>query len=263
MPMIETEVLGPPLKWAGGKRWLVARLRPLFGRFPGVRLVEPFVGGMSIALGLRPARALLSDVNPHLVNFYRTLQSGQWPDLAMQNDEKVYYAFRRRFNELAAAKMYGLESAAIFYYLNRTGFNGLCRFNKKGEFNVPFGKYKTIIYQRDFSAYAPLLKPWEIQCQDFARCAMEREDFLYLDPPYDDGFTTYSGDTFTWEDQVRLADWAKLHPGPTVASNKATTRILDLYKERGFTVEVVEAPRAISCKGDRKPAKEMLALRNL
>ena len=126
---------------------------PPVGRAPRSRLVEPFCGGLAVTLGLRPERALLNDANPHLINFYRWLQKGLTADLKMENNERLFYRHRTRFNELVAdGQEDTAEGAALFYYLNRTGFNGLCRFNSKGEFNVPFGKYARIGYTHDFSS---------------------------------------------------------------------------------------------------------------
>ena len=84
-----------------------------------------------------PARALLNDANPHLIDFYRWLQKGLRVDLPTENDEGLFYQHRDRFNALlSAGKGASREATAIFYYLNRTGFNGLCRFNQKGELIV-------------------------------------------------------------------------------------------------------------------------------
>ncbi len=116
--------------------------------------MEPFCGGLAVTLGLLPARALLNDANPHLINFYRWLQKGLTADLDMENHERLFYRHRTRFNRLVAdGREDTAEGAALFYYLNRTGFNGLCRFNNKGEFNVPFGRYARIGYTHDFTPY--------------------------------------------------------------------------------------------------------------
>lgn len=166
--------LTPPLKWAGGKRWLLPHLEPLWVRAASPRLVEPFCGGLAVALGLRAERALLNDVNTHLINFYRWLQRGLVVRLPLVNDKEVYYAYRARFNQLikdphTAASQ---QAAELFYYLNRTGYNGLCRFNKKGEFNVPFGRYKRINYVRDFRDYRLPLQNWQFTAGDLGiwRC---------------------------------------------------------------------------------------------
>ena len=144
--------LTPPLKWAGGKRWQVPHLLPLWRAHDRRRLVEPFCGGLAVALGLLPNRALLNDANPHLINFYRWLQKGLTRRLEMENDERAVLPPPRAVQRAAAGAVSGraLRAAALFYYLNRTGFNGLCRFNKQGEFNVPFGRYKRIGYTHDF-----------------------------------------------------------------------------------------------------------------
>lgn len=261
---LRADTLRPPLKWAGGKRWLVPHLQRLYSAYRDRRLVEPFVGGLAVALGLRPDRALLSDVNPHLINFYHWLQRGLVVEGDLGNDADCYYAARSRFNHLvyAGPDVTG-EAAGLFYYLNRTCFNGLCRFNNAGAFNVPFGRYAAITYTRDFRPYSPVLSAWEFRCTDFGSLRLDATDFIYADPPYDVEFTKYARDAFTWEDQIRLAEWLALHEGPVVASNQATPRILGLYSGLGFDVQTLHAPRRIACNGDRKPALEMVALRNL
>jgi len=92
---------------------------------------------------------------------------------------------------------------------------------------------------------------------------LEPEDFVYADPPYDVEFTQYSKENFHWEDQVRLAEWLIKHPGPVVLSNQKTDRIVKLYKKLGFEIKFLDAPRMISCNGDRTPAKEVLAIKGV
>jgi DNA adenine methylase len=260
------EALKPPLKWAGGKRWLVPRLRRLWSAFRDRRYVEPFVGGLAVPLGLRPRRALLNDLNANLIYFYRHLQRGLSPQIDMRNDAALYYAHRERFNALIrSGQADSAESAALFYYLNRTGFNGLCRFNRQGEFNVPFGRYKQITYMgnADFADYRAALAGWTFTYGDFTRLSIHDDDFIYVDPPYDVEFVSYSKEGFSWDDQQRLVSWLANLPCPMVASNQATDRILDLYRRHGFTVRTLYAPRRISSNGDRTPALEMLAWRNI
>ena len=201
--------LKPPLKWAGGKRWLVPRLRALWRGYTRRRLVEPFCGGLAAALGLDPRRALLNDTNPHLVNFYRHLRSGLVVKIPMEYDSELYYRHRDDFNRLAATAR-GRESrtaAELFYYLNRTGFNGLCRFNKRGTFNVPFGRHTGIAYVRDFRPYAEPLSRWTFTDGDFESIEVSPKDFIYADPPYDVQFRQYASDGFDWDAQERLAAW--------------------------------------------------------
>jgi DNA adenine methylase len=256
--------MNPPLKWAGGKRWLLPHLEPLRGGHTGRRLVEPFCGGLAVALGLQPARALLNDANPHLINFYEQVKRGLRLTIDARNDEAVYYAHRERFNQLIrAGRARTNEAAQLFYYLNRTGYNGLCRFNSKGGFNVPFGRYTTINYAADFEPYRELFNSWEFSSGDFEALELRPDDFIYADPPYDVEFTSYSAGGFGWDDQVRCAQWLAQHPGPVVLSNQATPRVVRLYKSLGFTLRYAAAPRRISCTGDRAPTAEVLAFKNL
>jgi DNA adenine methylase len=257
-------VLRPPLKWAGGKRWQVPHLRPLWDAHNEKRLVEPFCGGLGVAVSLMPSRALLNDVNPHVVNFYRWLKRGLKTDIVMANDSATYYMNRTRFNALLAdSQADNAEAAALFYYLNRTGYNGLCRFNQQGEFNVPFGRYRRIEYRTDFTQYANAFARFEFTNTDFEVIPLQPDDFVYADPPYDVEFRQYSKDGFGWEEQVRTAEWLAKHPGPVVLSNQATDRIRKLYRRLGYTLIPLTAPRLISCTGDRTPAEEVLGTRNL
>lgn len=257
--------LSPPLKWAGGKRWLVPELRKLWKGHEHRRLVEPFVGGMAVALGLRPDQALLNDQNQHLINFYRRLQTGLKLTIDGRTSAKAYYANRVRFNELVrSGKAISREAAMLFYYLNRNCYNGLCRFNRSGEFNTPHGRYKRPQYVEDFTDYKSALAGWTIQAGDFDKVQVDSSDFIYADPPYDNAFTDYSAGGFGWQDQVRLANWLAGHEGPVVASNHATPRILELYKKRGFDISLIlPAPRMINCSGDRTPVDEVVAVKGL
>ncbi|MPZ49899.1 MAG: Dam family site-specific DNA-(adenine-N6)-methyltransferase [Dehalococcoidia bacterium] len=258
--------LRPPLKWAGGKRWLVPHLRSIWQPYQRRRLVEPLCGGLAVALGLRPGRALLNDLNPHNMNFYAWLKRGLViaPEIDMENESELYYTQRRRFNQLIDLGESDSQAAAeLFYYLNRTGYNGLCRFNQSGQYNVPFGKHATINYQRDFRPYAEAMAGWELSVGDFEAIPLRPDDFIYADPPYDVEFTQYSAKSFGWQEQERLAQWLSAHPGPVVLSNQKTQRVVDLYGSLGFEMTFESAPRMISSNGDRTPAIEVIATRNL
>ena len=254
----------PPLKWAGGKRWQVPYLRELWLPHADRRLVEPFCGGLAVTLGLEPRRALLNDVNPHVINFYRWARRGLTIERPLENTVEAYYACRDRFNALVAdGRAGGREAAALFYYLNRTGYNGLCRFNSRGEFNVPFGRYARLDYRRDFSACQAVFGNWSFRSGDFEDVPLRPNDFVYADPPYDVPFTRYAREAFRWEDQVRTAEWLAKHPGPVVLTNQSTGRIRRLYAGLGYRVTELAAPRRISCTGDRSFVAEVLAIRNV
>lgn len=258
------QTASPALKWAGGKRWLVPHLKPIWQQFANRRLVEPFVGAMGVTLGLQPDAALLSDINEHLINFYLWLQQGLRIDMQMLNEETAFYDARARFNHLIRTHQHhSAEAASLFYYLNRTCFNGLCRFNSKNEFNVPFGRYKNINYISDFTHFTGVLSNWNITCHSFDSTALGNNDFLYIDPPYDTPFTQYAKENFTWDDQQALAHWLCRTDVPMVVSNQATDRIMQLYQDLGFSVTTMLAPRRIASSGDRTPALEMLATKNI
>jgi len=265
VPAAEAQsVTRPPLKWAGGKRWQVPHLLPLWKPHVRSRLVEPFAGGLAVTIGLLPGRALLNDVNPHLISFYRWLKRGLTFDLEMENNEQLFYRHRSRFNELVThGQGDTAEAASLFYYLNRTGYNGLCRFNSKGGFNVPFGRYKRIAYTDDFTCYRDVFADWDFSAGDFEALNLTSTDFVYADPPYDVEFTTYSSGGFSWANQVRAAEWLSRHEGPVILVNQATPRIEELYRRLGYDVRFLDAPRRISCNGNRTPAREILGTRNL
>ncbi|MEM0950666.1 MAG: Dam family site-specific DNA-(adenine-N6)-methyltransferase [Cyanobacteria bacterium P01_H01_bin.74] len=272
--LFEDKQATPPLKWAGGKRWLVSELNSIWQSHLyhhtktakiTARLVEPFCGGLAIALGLNPKKAVLNDVNPHLINFYRCLQDKtliKTKPPVLENKSAVYYQNRVLFNQLIAdGKQNTPEAAWLFYYLNRTGYNGLCRFNQRGFYNVPFGQYKTIHYKTgdDWEHFVHWFQNWQFTSGDFSDLQLNVTDLIYADPPYDVNFVTYAKEGFTWADQIRLAQWLSKQPCSVVASNQATPRILELYQDLGFHVILLDAPRRIACNGDRQPAKEIIA----
>ena len=258
------DAVRPPLKWAGGKRWQLQYLEPYWQPERHRRLAEPFAGGLAVALGLLPEKALLNDINPHLINFYLKLQRGLVISERFDHNEKAYYRARKRFNELLKQSQHDTEEAAgLFYYLNRTGYNGLCRFNSSGGFNVPFGRHPRLTYRYDFTEYVEAFRNWEFSNRHFSELKLRDDDFVYADPPYDVEFTKYSQGGFSWTEQIETAEWLSKHKGPVILSNQATDRIMKEYVRLGFDVKTRPAPRKISCTGDRSPAVEVLAIRNL
>lgn len=263
--LVKFEKLRPLLKWAGGKRWLVPYLRPIWEPHSGSRLVEPLCGGLAVTFGLQPKRALLNDINQHLINFYQQVKNGLQMGIVMENDKALYYSHRDRFNRLIRDNRWDTsEAAQLFYYLNHTDYNGLCRFNSKGQFNVPFGKYNRISYEHNLSSYVDALANWRFTCGDFAKVKIEGNDFVYVDPPYDVEFRQYSADGFTWDDQVRLVNWAAELDTTVVVSNQATDRIVKLYKSLGFSLQFIEVPRFINSVGTKRgPVREVLGTKRV
>lgn len=249
-----------PLIWAGAKRWQVPQITDLFNLMgPNRRLVEPFCGGLSIALGLEPRRALLNDANAHLINFWQTLQRGV-PLLSSSLDPLEYYKHRTLLNELTARGIYNTTAASVFYALNQWAFNGLWRVNSRGEFNVPPRSSLRWLRPWDSRPYANVMRKWEFVCGDFESLALDETDFVYADPPYDDGFDGYREGGFSWGDQIRLAVWLSAHPGPVVAMNKATERVQRLYASLGFNLELIEsAQRMHQSRGRTDKILEVMA----
>lgn len=203
----------PFLAWAGGKRWLVAN-HSTWLRHGAKRYIEPFLGSGAVFFYLRPASAVLSDLNHELVLTYEVLR--ETPDLVFRHlrrhhrlhSHAHYYSVRDSRPRSKASR------AARFIYLNRTCFNGLYRVNRQGSFNVPVGtKENVILPTDDFKAISCALQGAELAARDFAETIrLAREgDFLYVDPPYtvrhnSNGFVKYNEKIFSWGDQRRLAD---------------------------------------------------------
>lgn len=183
----------------------------------------------------------------------------------MRNDKDTYYNYRDRFNGLIKNNNDNTgEAAQLFYYLNHTDYNGLCRFNSSGLFNVPCGKYKNINYKYDFSEYKDIMKDWEFVNKDFSELNLNHNDFLYVDPPYDVEFTKYSKEDFSWDDQVRLIKWLNNLKNPIIISNQATPRIIELYKQYNYKIEFKDVPRFInSDKNKRGNVKEIIGIKNI
>ena len=266
----------PILKWAGGKRKLLDRILPLIS--PCNRYIEPFLGGGAVAFALAPARAVLSDCNAELINVYETIRDQpecllrELQSHLQKNSEEHYYSVRsldrgKDFSLLPAAKR-----AARFIYLNKTCFNGLHRVNRKGQNNVPYGRYENpdIVQEQHILALHDYFtrNDVDIRCADFSACMEEAvpSDFVYLDPPYvpisGNSFTSYACNGFTMEDQQRLADTCtKLnHRGvPFIQSNAYAPAVMALYS--GFRMIVVEAGRSINSNGmGRGKVREVLVL---
>jgi DNA adenine methylase len=270
----------PIVKWAGGKSKLLHELLP---RVPTEMrtYAEPFAGGAALFFAVaasartrgpdarRFRRAILSDRNDELVASYRAVRD----DVAAvvealrgyRYDRELFYEVRER----STAGMSDPERAARLVFLNRTCFNGLWRENSRGQFNVPFGRYKNpkIVDEPALRAASEALQGVELRTGDFQDLTRElgAGDFVYFDPPYAPAsptadFTTYSAGGFGPADQRRLADELRsLRARGVLAmlSNADTKDVRDLYFD--FTVHTVSAPRSINSVPERRgPAREVL-----
>jgi DNA adenine methylase len=206
----------PVLRWAGSKRQIVPKLTSLTPEFSG-RYIEPFCGSACLFLALNPARALLGDVNPHLVSAYATLKSD--PD-AVASILDGWDADKETYLHLRALPR-GMDTvfdAAKFLYLNRYCFNGVYRENRQGQFNVPFGGHRTgkLPNKEELRQFSARLQNTELYCGDFVQAvrSANENDFIYLDPPYYYGSVRnrgeYGWNAFTDTDVERLIEEVRL-----------------------------------------------------
>jgi DNA adenine methylase len=273
----KSQQAAPFVKWAGGKGRLLSQLRPLLP--PGVarmRHVEPFVGGGALFFSRRPDRALLTDINPTLVETYRAIREDvdlvveALEELAERHCKERYYQVRAAYN--CRAKLAAPKRAAMFIYLNKTCFNGLHRVNRKGEFNVPYGSYKNprILNEDGLRGASKALRAAELRCTSFEALLEHAKpgDFIYFDPPYEPSsptasFTSYSRDGFSREDQTRLSEVYRAldrRGCKLMLSNSDISFIRQLY--RGFQVDTVAAPRAINCNAAKRGKVTEVVVRN-
>lgn len=255
-----------PIKWTGGKKFMTKLVKDFFDANHCEFFVEPFCGGAASSFAIRSEKTILNDINSHLINFYRHVQSNfKHPsDVLLVNDRGVYIQNRALFNKISAAGGQLDYLASLFYYLNKTCFNGLCRYNKgKGEFNVPFGSYKTINYKHDFSDVALLMKGWQLNSVTYSDLIIPKNSFVYIDPPYDDSFSDYTTEGFTKEDQEKVVAWASSLGVPVLMSNLNTEFMRDLFTKYGFQTKIICKKHTNAADGEkRKYVEEIVAFKN-
>jgi DNA adenine methylase len=258
----------PFLKWAGGKRQLLKHLRTFVPRSYD-RYFEPFLGGGALFFDLKPKKGMLSDVNPELVNCYVVVRDHVEELIRVLRDHrheaKHFYAVRKT----DPCTLSSVERAARTIFLNKTGFNGLYRVNRSGQFNVPFGRYaKPKICDADnLRACSAVLANVQVLVRDFADAVAgaKRGDFVYFDPPYvplsrTATFTAYAAGGFGPDAQVRLSEVFGQLSDRKVAvllSNSDVPAIRKLYA--AHRIHVVKASRAINSNAARRgPVSEVV-----
>lgn len=260
----------PPLKWVGGKAWLTPRLTQLYRPHCQKRLVEPFVGGLSVCLALRPLRALLADSNGDLINFYQWLQRGLQNTMVMLDARPAHRAAIARFNQLTALeRASSREAALLFYYILRNAFSGVVTYKTDGSIQASYGgsdgtlkpHSNYVVIKQNLMTYAPVLKSWEFVHSSYQDLNWKDDDFIYADPPYD-GVPYPYRHPFTWEHQIDLIKRLVAHPGPVVVSNANTDRIRALYAQHGFQLEFLKVKHTVGRRDDDF-TKELLATRHL
>jgi DNA adenine methylase len=269
------------VKWAGGKTALLPEIAariPHRGTFR--RYVEPFVGAGALLFWIRrsfPAvECVVSDSNEELVNAYRAIRDHVERVIAKLETHQTLHSEEHYYHVRAAKPRDGAERAARFIYLNRTCYNGLYRVNRKGQFNVPIGRYKNprIVDRENLLAVSTALTRVDLRHEDFesltATCG--RSDLVYLDPPYDpisatSRFTSYTVDGFGADEQRRLARTFETmcRRGATVIlSNSDTELVRGLYEHLvpKPTLDVVLVSRAISSRASGRGAIGELLIRS-
>jgi len=260
---------GPILRWAGGKRWLLPRLREIIGTQRFHTFHEPFVGGGSVFLGLRCySEASIGDSNVRLIETYSTVR--EQPEavaIALQglpNSEEYYYKTRSEIYEDP------VKRAAQFIFLNHTSFNGIYRVNARGEYNVPYGRRKhlNIPDLSHLCTFARRLHGVKATAADFevSLGAVASGDLVFVDPPYvaqkkTDAFARYNSTIFTFDDQRRLAktlEEVARAGAKFIVTNTTDPSVAKLFDGLGKAYFLTRSSRVGGSRGSRGNAEEML-----
>lgn len=257
------------LKWAGNK----SRVMPeLLTHLPeGDRLVEPFAGSCAVMMNTDYPAYLVADINPDLINLYRQIKEHTRPfiiiaaSLFIRNRTgESYYAVREAFNHDPSLPL--LERAAYFLYLNRNGYRGLCRYNKRGEFNIPFGNYAEPYFPlAEIEAFAKKAQRATFICADFRETLRltKAGDVVYCDPPYDGTFADYHSAGFDKDEHHDLISMLLdvSERCPVVVSNSDTLYTRSIL--RAFDITGISVARSVGvAAGKSKRATEIIAVRN-
>ena len=266
----------PFLKWAGGKYRLLERIRAVLPQ-PSKkgRLIEPFVGAGALFANCGYQKILINDSNDDLIHIYRILKSDHERYIkeaaslfkGCKNSPDYYYQLREQLNQSEDH----FERAILFLYLNRHGYNGLCRYNRKGGFNVPFGRYKHPYFpENELRHFSEVLQHTQIKLGDYGAVISKAKagDVVYCDPPYAplnqaSNFTDYARAGFGLEEQQRLANLAEkaVERGALVVISNHSTPFTQKIYASASQIKRFKVQRFISSKGgERKPVSELLAI---
>jgi len=270
----------PFLKWAGGKRQLLPEIRPHLakGMVGNPRYYEPFIGGGAVLFDLQPKVAVINDFNEEIINVYQTIENdvdALIKDLRKhRNDADYYYKLREADRDPRYKSWTPVERASRVIFLNKTCYNGLFRVNSQGQFNVPFGKYKSpnIVNEVILKAVSAYLRTATITCKcgDFedALKGVNKNSFIYFDPPYHpisntSSFTGYALNGFDENEQKRLkklCDKLDKLGCKFLLSNSYCDFIVDLY--RGYNQIEIQATRNINSVGSGRGKISEILIKN-
>ena len=268
--------LEPFVKWAGGKRQLLERLK---ARMPKEYndYYEPFIGGGALLLSVQPEKAVINDINEQLINVYRQLKLNVEEVINTVNEydsvecnDEHYKLMREKYNHKISSHELDVECAALMIWINKHCFNGLYRVNSKGLFNVPYNKKisGSSINEENLRGIGEYLKNnnIDISLGDFEKVCenIKSGDFVYFDSPYipinkTSNFTDYTKDGFTYEDHKRLSELYRSLSEKGVKimlSNHNVDLVYELYK--GFNIEVVDVRRSINSDASKRVGKEVI-----
>ena len=266
----------PFIKWAGGKRQLLAQIK---ARIPCSynQYYEPFVGGGAVLFGLIPATAVINDVNKALINAYRKIaevpiefleQISQLDSQMWEDGKAYYYSLRERYNEKLEKGEYDVELAALFVFINKHCFNGLYRVNTKGLFNVPYNNSRGNSCDKDvIMAVSNYMKNVVILEGDFEPACEQAKpgDFIFFDSPYaplnPSSFESYTKEGFEIESHKRLAtlfDKMTKKGCFCMLTNHNTEFINELYSEKGYRMDVVSVKRMINSDASKRVGEEVI-----
>ncbi|MCL1901298.1 MAG: DNA adenine methylase [Firmicutes bacterium] len=290
----------PFVKWAGGKGQLIEKLNMLYphelvnGKIK--TYIEPFVGGGAVLFDVLQkfniAKAVIIDLNKELMNCYRCIKVSvnkiieqlemlqkTFIDLSVEERAKYFLSVRKKYNSIRLNGQYDFEKSADFIFLNKTCFNGLYRVNSRGEFNVPFGKYKNplICDRENLLLINKLLQKVEILYGDYSKCKdfADKDTFVYFDPPYrpitnTQSFVGYSQDGFNDNNQKELAEFVKelakkgckfmLSNSDPKNEDQTDNFFDDLYIS--FDIKRINAKRMINCQADKRGDITEIVVRN-
>ena len=299
-PVKRFEAARPFVKWAGGKGQLLEVLKSNLPDGLGTTITkyaEPFIGGGALLFALISEYSFdeiyICDNNKELINAYLVIKNHCSELINMlsnmqikynsciDNEEKqeYYYEQRNRYNSLIFNNDMCIEKAALFIFINRTCFNGLYRVNRKGCYNVPFGKHSnpTICDTENLIKISEALQNVIIRSCDYhdVLCFADENTFVYIDPPYrplnaTSGFTSYTEEQFNDQNQIELADMYRELScmGTKVMLSNSDPHNIDendnffddLYD--GYNILRVEASRAINSVGSKRGKIKELLIKN-
>lgn len=265
----------PVIKWVGGKRQLLPILKEYiptkFNKY-----YEPFFGGGALFFYLKPKKAVINDFNIQLMSMYQNLcnhcdeikslldiYQNKYNSLSKDEQLNFYYSLRNKYNQKISAQLNDAETASLLIFLNKSGFNGLYRVNKEGNYNVPSAhRTKLHLYDKNnLIEVSKLLKNAQIMSGDFEQAVKTANhgDFVFFDSPYFKTFDNYQADGFSIEDHKRLANIFDILTNrgvKCILTNSDTAFIKELYSK--YNIKEIYVKRMVNRNANNRTGKEVL-----